>query len=156
MPSSRAAKRRPGPATTLPSRSIKIGTLKPKVLMLWAICRICFLLWQRGLLGSGFSWSIGRETIIRGARLDALRREARRSFISESIFAVGGINAEKPARCRGQGFGRRVADDRARPVCCGIRKGGGDAGRFRRRPEGGRTGSEAPKTHKAAEERPCL
>jgi hypothetical protein len=41
----------------LPSRSIKIGTLKPKVLMLWAICRICFLLWRRGLLGSGFSCS---------------------------------------------------------------------------------------------------
>jgi hypothetical protein len=31
------------------SGSIKIGTLKPKVLRLSEICRICFLLWRRGL-----------------------------------------------------------------------------------------------------------
>ena len=43
---------RPCPQITLPWRSIRIGTLKPKTSMLLAICRICFLLWRRGLVAS--------------------------------------------------------------------------------------------------------
>jgi hypothetical protein len=42
MPSRRQARSLPCPATTLPPRSVRIGTLKLKVLMLSAICRICY------------------------------------------------------------------------------------------------------------------
>src|ERR1700676_2839418 len=49
MPSSRAAASRPCPAITLRSASTSTGTLKPKALMLFAICRICFLLWRRSV-----------------------------------------------------------------------------------------------------------
>jgi hypothetical protein len=34
--------------------------MKPKVLMLRVICRICFLLWRRGLAGFSFSVSVRR------------------------------------------------------------------------------------------------
>ena len=43
------ASRRPCPAITFRSRSIKSGTLNPKLSMLWAICRICFALCWRVL-----------------------------------------------------------------------------------------------------------
>jgi hypothetical protein len=41
-------------------RSIRIGTLKSKALMLSPSCRICFLPCRRELFGSGLSWSIAR------------------------------------------------------------------------------------------------
>ena len=47
------ANNRPCPAMTLSSASISTGTLKPRVAMLLAICRICFLLCCRGFAGSG-------------------------------------------------------------------------------------------------------
>jgi len=53
---------RPWPATTRPSRSSRIGTLNPKLLMLVAICWTCFGVWTRGFCGSGRIRSIGSRT----------------------------------------------------------------------------------------------
>ena len=63
MPSSPQASNRPCPAITLSSASTSTGTLKPKVLMLLAICLICFLLCWRGFAGSGLSSARGRKMI---------------------------------------------------------------------------------------------
>ena len=58
MPSNFAASSRPCPAITLPFSSTKIGLVKPNARMLSAICRICRLLWVRGLRASGWRANI--------------------------------------------------------------------------------------------------
>src|SRR5258707_14658397 len=53
MPRSLAASTRPWPAMICFASSIKTGLQNPNVLMLFAICRICFFECVRALLGYG-------------------------------------------------------------------------------------------------------
>jgi hypothetical protein len=59
QPSSFAARTRPWPAITLCSASISTGALKPKLLMLLAICRTCLRLCSRGFCGLSLNATIG-------------------------------------------------------------------------------------------------
>jgi hypothetical protein len=53
MPSNFAASTRPCPARIVFSASISTALVKPKVLILSAICRICFFEWVRALRFQG-------------------------------------------------------------------------------------------------------
>src|ERR1700719_1945084 len=91
-----------------PSRSTRIGTLKPKALMLSATCRTCFLLWCRGLAGSGFETQLTSDF---SAMLAAIRW--RREVFQYSHFGLivnshrryGNLVDKSPCRANTDGCG---------------------------------------------------
>jgi len=98
-------------------------TLKPKIRMLSAICRICFLLWRRGLAGSGVSWSIAPvDDQHLGRKAGRLAAQGRRLIIERLHFAIG--LGREPDKRRAGCIQATNLGGRAEPCRRGIGKQG--------------------------------